>query len=312
MRPVGLVIALAACGGGGGGGAQDIDACADCTPNPDAGVYTWRLEPRDATRIYQYEDDSAIAQGRSTRVAVEHGGLACDLWAMPDVVVKDADNTVTITPRVFARTPACTLTASQTRIVTVSGLTAGTWTVIGGGASTATPLTLTIGAAPGRACGVSPCTLDCDCDMAAGERCLGAMGFGGPFLACARPCEHNRDCWEGACVDIADGHFRTCLDGAECDDTGTNPCPPGYACTAGACAPSFVLNQGTRHECTSDQDCSGGLRCVEATAAAGASRCEVACRTGGNWCQGAHVCGTAAADLSSLARSDSVCGFLGE
>lgn len=306
-----LCLLLAACGGSGGGnGGGDPDACADCTPNPDAGMYTWRLEPRAATLLYRYEDTSPLAEGRSTRVAVEHGGLTCDLWAMPDVEIETADRTVTITPRAFARQPTCTLTASQTRIVTLSGLTAGTWTVRGGGSSTATPLTLTVGPAPGRACGLSPCTLDCDCDLAAGERCLGAMGFGGPFLACARPCEHDRDCHDGSCLDIADGHFRTCLDGAECD--GTRPCPPGYACTTGACAPTFVLNQSTRGECASDQDCSGGLRCVEATAAAGPNRCEVACRTGGGWCQGAHVCGPAAADLANLARSDSVCGFLGE
>lgn len=306
MKRLALLASVAACGGGG----TDAPIDAADTPNPDAGMYTWRLEPRDATRIYHYEDDSPIAQGRSTRVAIEHGGLACDLWAMPTVEVEPADRTVTITPRAFVRTPTCTLTAAQTRIVTVPGLTAGSWTVLGGGASTATPITFTVGPPPGRACGATPCTLDCDCDVAAGEKCLGAMGFGGPFLSCVRPCEHNRDCGDGACVDIADGHFRTCLDGAECD--GTTPCPPGYACTTGLCEPTFVLDQGTRHECASDQDCSGGLRCVVATTGTGPNRCEVACRTGGGWCQGAHVCGDAADDLSNLARSDSVCGFLGE
>lgn len=311
MRSLLVLFLVAGCGGGVGGGMPDAatDACVDCTPNPDAGMYTWRLETRAATRLYPYEDDRPIAQGRSTRVAVEHGGLACDLWAMPEIEIEDADNTVTITPKAFVRTPPCTLTASQTRIVTISGLTAGTWTVIGG---TASSITLTVGAPPPRACGASPCTLDCDCDMNAGERCLGAMGFGGPFLACVRPCEHNRDCNVGQCIDIADGHFRTCLEGTECGDS-LEPCPPGYGCSSeGRCTPSFVLNMSTRHECTSDRDCSGGLRCIEATASAGPNRCEVACRTGGNWCQGAHVCGTAAADLSNFARSDSVCGFLGE
>ena len=126
----------------------------------------------------------------------------------------------------------------------------------------------------------------------------------------ARPCEHDRDCVDGSCLDIADGHFRTCIAGTECSDA--VPCPSGYTCTAGTCGPAFVLNQGTRHECTTDQQCNAGLRCIEATTAAGPNRCEVACRTGGNWCQGAHICGPASADLSNLARSDSVCGFLGE
>lgn len=308
-----IALLLVACDGGGGDGDDDggvPDACVTCTPNADAGMYTWRLEARTPATLYRYEDDSPILQGRSTRVAIEHGGLACDLWAMPLVEIEDADNTVTITPRAFAREPACTLTASQTRIVTISGLTAGTWTVL---SPPAAPITLSIGPPPANACTgtVSPCVIDCDCEEE-GERCLAAMGFGGPFLSCVRPCEHNRDCASGACLDIADGHFRTCVrDTEECHDV-SNPCPPGFWCISGSCQQTFVLNQSTRHECMTDQDCLDGLRCVEATAAAGPNRCEVACRTGGNWCQGAHVCGTAAADLSNLARSDSVCGFLGE
>lgn len=303
---LGAAIALAACGGGGGTLPPDAATCGECTPNPDAGAYTWRLVERPATALYRYEDVSPLAEGRSTRIAVEHGGLTCDLWAMPRVEVEATTRTVTITPRAFERAPACTLTASQTRIVTVA-LAAGTWTV-GGGAATA--LTLTVGPAPARACGESPCTLDCDCDTAAGERCLGAMGLGGNFTACMRPCEHNRDCGDGLCVDQADGHLRICDVTAECGDD--LPCPPGYACVDARCAPTFVLSQSTRATCASDQDCSGGLRCVEATAGSGEPRCEVACRTGGAWCQGAHVCGPAADDLSGLARSDSVCGWLGE
>lgn len=306
-----VVLGAAACGGGGGGGGGEIDAgtCSECTPNPDAGMYTWTLEPRVATTIYRFEDDNPLTEGRSTRVAVEHSGLSCDLWAMPLVEIEDADNTVTITPRVFARTPPCTLTASQTRVVTIT-LTTGTWTVIGGAGSTATPLSITAGPQPERACGLAPCTLDCDCDEAAGERCLGAQGFGGPYLSCVRPCEHSRDCGDGVCVDIADGPFRTCDAAPECTDD--VPCPAGYTCATGFCAPTFVLGQSTRSECTTDQDCSGGLRCVVATAGSGPNRCEVACRTGGGWCQGAHICGPAATDLSGLARSDSVCGWLGE
>ncbi len=310
MKRTALALVLAGVGcGGGGGGDPDAGPCTDCTPNPDAGAFTWRLTPRDPTTIYRFEDQSPVVAGRSTRFAVEHGGLACDLWAMPLVEIAASTRTVMITPRVFARVPDCTLAASQIRVVTLE-LAAGTWTIRGAGTTPPPPVTLTVGAAPARACGLSPCTLDCDCDTASGERCLGAMGLGGAFTACVRPCEHNRDCGDGACVDLADGHFRTCDLQPEC--SAGFPCPGGYACTAGVCEPTFTLSQSTRAGCVSDQDCSGGLRCVESTTAAGPSRCEVACRTGGGWCQGAHVCGPAAADLSGLARTDSVCGFLGE
>lgn len=305
MRRAGLAIALLTVACGGGGGDAPDAACVACDGG-DAGAYAWRLTARDATTLYRFEDTSPLAEGRSTRIAIEHDGLACDLWAMPLVEITAATRTVEITPRAFVRAPACTLSASQTRIVTLA-LTAGTWTVRATGAPS--PLSLTVDPAPARGCGQDPCTLDCDCDVAAGERCLGAMGFGGPYTACVRPCEHDRDCaGTGACVDLADGHFRTCDTQAECSDA--YPCPGGYACTAGACTPTFTLSQESRGPCQDDRGCAAGLRCVAAST--GTGRCEVACRTGGAWCQGAHACGPAAADTSGLAASDSVCGFLGE
>lgn len=308
-----LAAAVVVACGGGGEDVPDGALCIDCDRDPPdgggAGAFTWRLEARDATTLYGFEDLSPLAEGRSTRVAVEHVGLSCDLGAMPLVEVTAASRTVRITTRAFVRTPACTLTAGQTRIVTLA-LTAGAWTVSATGAPS--PITITVDPPPGRACGAAPCSLDCDCDVAAGERCLGATGFAGAFTACVRPCEHDRDCGGGgACLDLADGHFRTCSDQDEC--SAAYPCPTGFDCSLDlVCDPTFVLNQSTRIECASDQDCQPGLRCVEATSGSGPDRCEVACRTSGAWCQGAHVCGPASADLANLARSDSVCGSLGE
>ena len=45
------------------------------------------------------------------------------------------------------------------------------------------------------------------------------------------------------------------------------PCPRGFACSPdNVCDPTFTLTSSTRHECSTDQDCDLGLRCVEATA----------------------------------------------
>lgn len=311
MRALLVVLALAACGDDDGGSAPidapDDGASGDAPPQEPV---RWRLTDRPATSIVRFDDELPILAGRSTRVSVQHPRRTCDLLAMPDVAIDAQAHTVTITPRVFVSIPdeRCP-DASIARHVTLA-LGEGTWTVAGG---TAPPLTLTVGPAPDRACGLSPCSLDCDCDTAAGERCLGAVGLGGPFLGCARPCELDRDCGgTGACVDRDDGHFLACDPQPEC--TATFPCPSGFACSAaGACEPTFTLTAGTRHECSTDQDCDPGLRCVEATVAGGgAHRCEALCKSGGAWCQGAHVCGDAEDDLGNLARTDSVCGFLGD
>jgi hypothetical protein len=55
------------------------------------------------------------------------------------------------------------------------------------------------------------------------------------------------------------------------------------------------------------------LRRVEATIpGAGAHRCEALCKSDGACAQGADMCGPATADVGNLARTDSVCGFVGE
>jgi hypothetical protein len=308
-----LVVALgAACGDDSAAGVVD-GPCSDCDGGPgDArpqDAVRWRLGDRPPTRIYRFEDNLAVAAGRSTRVAVEHARTTCDVPAMTNVAVDDQARTVTITPRIFAQIPGGCAAAMTTRHVTLT-LGAGTWTIGGGSAA---PITLTVEPAPARACGVSPCSLDCDCDTAAGERCLGGQGLAGEFLACVTPCEYDRDCGgDGACVDLADGHFRACDAQPEC--TSMFPGPRGFGCTVdAACEPTFTLTAGTRHECSTDQDCDLGLRCVEATVAGGGvNRCEATCKSDAGWCQGAHICGPASADLGNLARTDSVCGFLGD
>jgi hypothetical protein len=76
--------------------------------------------------------------------------------------------------------------------------------------------------------------------------------------------------------------------------------------------PHFVLSQTTRHECTCDGDCAAGLRCVQPADESAPARCQAICPTDGPWCQGPHVCGSIDDDLSGLAGTDAVCGFVGD
>ncbi len=316
MRISIVVLALALLGSCDGVFGQDVDAplCVlDCDGGPGDGppqdTVRFRLTERPATALYRYEDNLAVTAGRSFRVAVEHPRTVCDLPAMTRVDIDTSGRAVTIVPRIFARIPGGCPDAATTRVVTLS-LDAGTWTIAAGSAA---PITITVGPMPGRPCGLSPCSLDCDCDLAAGERCLGGQGLGGEFLSCVRPCEYDRDCGgTGACLDLADGHLHTCQAADECG--ATYPCPTGFACSPdNVCDPTFTLTQSTRHECSTDQDCAVGMHCAEATVAGGGPhRCEALCRSDGAWCQGAHMCGPASADNGNLARTDSICGFLGE
>jgi len=297
---IAVLVAAAGCGGDDGTPVDALDAASTGS--------TWRLESRPISALYVYRDVAPLAAGRSLRVAFEHELTSCDLWAMPAVTY--GAGVATIDARIFTREPPCTLTTRVTRIVTLT-LTEGTWTVRGEAPSPATPLTVAVGPAPARACGAAgECELDCDCDVGAGERCVGAGGSGVTRI-CARPCELDRDCGgDRACVDDDLGAFRACGGGVECDDN--FPCATGFTCVAGACTPGFTLSIDTRHECGGDDDCQAPLRCVEATAGLGPHRCEMACRTGGPWCAGAHACDAAGNDAAGLATSDSVCVFLGE
>lgn len=307
-KALGLMLALGACSGGGatvdaaGPDAPTVidDAAVDGPGACEARTYA----ARPATSVWLLDD--RVSEGRTVRAAVAVTLDRCDLRAIPEVAIDPVAHTVTITAAVFALPAPCGPGERQVRPVAFR-VGAGTWTVRAVGAPEA--LTLTVAPPPARACGAvtAGCELDCDCPR--GERCLGGLGLAGQFTACATPCELDRDCGgDGRCESLDDGLEFACVTGPECD--ADRPCPTGFACEAGACTPTFRLDQGTRHVCTCDADCDPGLRCL--TDDLGAGRCEVACPTDGPWCQGAHVCGPATADASGLARTDSVCGWLGE
>ena len=313
---------IAGCSGGADApdAAAVIDAGGDGAIDPDGGVgdaaghdsvqacVAWSLTARAATAIAVHDDPGPYNSARTVRIAIEYQRGDGEQAAMPGIT--RGPGTITIEPRVFAPSGPAGATG-RARLIVPLVLSVGTWQVVAA-APSSVALTLTVGGPPPRPCGTTgACAMDCDCDQAAGERCLGGLGLGGGFTACARPCEVDRDCGGGAvCTSIPDGLFDTCSDiTPECGPTVA--CPAGFACQVGACAPTFVLGQGTRHPCTCDGECAPGLRCVTG-AATEVGRCEVACATGGPWCQGAHVCGPASADLSGLASTDSVCGWLGE
>ena len=54
------------------------------------------------------------------------------------------------------------------------------------------------------------------------------------------------------------------------------------------------------------------LRCVVPWNPAERPRCQAICQTGGPWCQGPHWCASLGQDVSGLAGTDSVCGWVGE
>ncbi len=75
--------------------------------------------------------------------------------------------------------------------------------------------------------------------------------------------------------------------------------------------PGFTLSQESRGPCDCDSDCAEPLRCVRGGGESEA-RCQLACPTGGPWCEGAHFCGRAEDDAAGLASTDSVCVWAGE
>jgi hypothetical protein len=198
-----------------------------------------------------------------------------------------------------------------TRVADIQLQDQGTTTITVRGA--ANSVSFTAAAAPVPACDATrtPCRADCDC--AADERCIGVMQ-GAPTTVCARPCELDRDCnGTGKCTrDTAPGGPPfTCDSQPECDLT-PNSCPDGFTCNAAACAPIFTLSQTTRHECSCDDDCDPGLRCVQPYDTTASPRCQAICPTDGSWCEGPHVCGELSFDVSGLAGTDAVCGWIGE
>jgi len=291
------------------------DPAADAATSGDDGgdsCATWTLEPASASAL-EVMDEPPYETGRTTRVSVTMELAECQERAMPSVTVDVGSQTVTIALPVWRQTAGDCAPAEGTivRPVLMELPDPGSWSIVADGAE---PLSVKIDAGPVGQCGAGggDCRRDCDCD--AGEVCLRGTGVGGPFSACVRSCELDRDCGgEGLCADVADGLNRTCAGGDECEQDGNRACPDGYSCEldSSSCTPGFTLSQEARGPCACDGDCQDGLRCVRGRPDEEA-HCEVACPTAGPWCEGAHVCGTAAEDASGLATTDSVCIWLGE
>ena len=282
-------------GDGGGGGA--------CS--------AWELTSVPVTSLAMM-DEPPHETGRSTRVAVTTELGACDQRAMPEVAIDAEALTATIALTVWRKVEGeCDGEAGEiTRPVVVRLDEVGTWAITADGAE---PISVKVDPGAGGQCGVGggECRRDCDCDP--GEQCLRGAGIGGAFSACAIACELDRDCGgNGVCVDVADGLDRVCISGDECNQAGNPACPEGYSCEidSDSCMASFTLSQESRGPCDCDSDCDEPLRCVRS--GSGDPSCQLACPTGGPWCEGAHFCGRADEDASGLATTDSVCVWAGE
>jgi hypothetical protein len=317
MRARGLafvVVMVAACGGDDDGAAPDarvVDASSGA-PDAPAGCATWTLEERTITALTLL-DPAPLHDHRTLRVQITVELGACEEIAMNATSFAFEAPDVSLTTRAWV--PHGTGCAGEPRTVTRPVVLhlpyADTWTIRAAGV---TPLAVDVTAFPDEDCNPKrfPCEADCDCDVSSGERCLGydAGGIVGPTTICARPCEVDRDCGGTSCAGVVDdGISWACNDEPECG--GSDPCPVGWTCGA-ECTADFTLSQSTRGECACDADCAPGLRCVVPYDTAQPNRCQAVCETDGFWCQGPHVCGALGQDLSGLAGTDSVCGWVGE
>lgn len=288
-----------------------VDVPADGLDAPDGATCpTWRLVEVAPDEV-AVGDPVAATVGRTLRIRLSHMLDCQQRFAMPEVVARPELRRVSIRPRIWDTRRDCMGPARMiTRWIPITFATAGVWTIESPPGTTA--LTIEVGAEPATPCGVAAGLCDEDCDCPEGEVCLGGSGLGGPFTACAVPCELDLDCPDGgSCIDVDDGFDRTCDDlVAQCD--GSEDCPAGFACDGRACRPDYALGSSARVPCECAADCTPPLICAEPAEPGGVRRCEYGCPTGGAWCPGAHACGPASGDLSGLASTDSVCGWLGD
>lgn len=297
--------------------APSHDAPPDVRAADGGECVRWHLG--DATELDIRSLEAApVNTERTARVAIETDLNACDMRATPQVTYASESREVFIDMRVWHPEgidcpPGGTVIE---RPVSLRLDEPGTWTVRGGAPGGSGPsLEIDVGVPPPRSCDTSPgvpCGMDCDCPDGV---CLSGFGLGGPFTACARACELDRDCGgDSVCASPDDGLELTCRVGpTECGEA-RPPCPEGFSCMDGACEPTFRLGSDTRTPCECDADCTPPLRCIAAADPDDEARCEMACPTGGPWCAGpgAHFCGSKEQDLSGLAPDDSVCVFAGE
>lgn len=286
------------------------DVASDVIPDTTS-CRTWKLldMPLDSVQL---ADPAPLNVGRTLRLTA-FAMISCNQQrAMPLVTVDQVARTISLQIRNWEQTNFFCLGPDflDSRIITFVPTTAGSWHIKTPGGTDL--LTFEVAAAPETGCtpeGAFSCDEDCDC---VDSVCLGALGRAGPFTECARPCEVNADCPGGAsCASAADALDHYCNSGTPAC-AGGGDCPSGFSCEGSACIPDFKLSEDTRKPCQCDEDCTSPLRCVEPAAPEGIKRCEFTCQTAGAWCPSGHFCGTASMDVSGLAQSDSVCGWIGE
>jgi hypothetical protein len=320
MRPGVVLALLAGCSLYRGSGDDVADDVPDARPvdaitgdaRPSCGT-RWTLVEREATALALI-DGAPLNNERTARVAVTLELGPCEEIAMIELAWTLENEYAVLRPRVWSPVGGDCTDPPRTvvRPVPIRFAYPATWNVSVAGAPA---IDVVVGAAPDRPCNpdLAVCGLDCDCDESAGQKCLGFDSLTGPTTACGRPCEVDRDCGgAGSCAgEIDDGLGHVCTDAPPECGAGA-PCPVGWTCTGGACAPDFVLSSQTRGVCGCDADCAPGLRCVEAWDPAQPPRCQAICQTGGPWCEGPHWCAAMFQDVSGLAGTDSVCGWVGE
>jgi hypothetical protein len=286
-------VAVIACSGG------QSPVTDDARSDASSGCRAWALEGVTLERAELLET-LPVHTGRSARLMLEWSACAGTIPASVTTGVALEDEVLSIKPRAWTTGDLCDAVELIRRPVTVRFPRPGTWRV----PTASGDLVVAVEPAPQVACGANACELDCDCE--GGEVCLSASGLVGGFTACVRPCAVDRDCLgDGACISADDGFAQVCERGVpECDVA--RPCPAGFACAAGRCEPTFVLNGATRHGCACDDECEPGLRCAQAPD--GRGRCEALCQSESDgWCQGPHTCGPA-----SVEPGEAICGFVGE
>lgn len=321
---------------GADSGPQPRDAGRDARPRPpDAGRDTgprprdagprggsvWTLEPREASVGFPHEVGCTQVSGGSLAIRVSSPLHSECEHAGPVEVEERADGTLVVRAFVWVEhrpsTDACAPLAARTRrtvLVAARGGRARVEDALSGASAELTVPLVEGGPCAGSAERGEECVRDCDCRGA--MRCVPDLGdfaecFGG---RCGDPCDElggsaapvyprHLDCpfahecrqeggASGSCVLSAD----LCRSDAECG--------PGLSCPIRDrmdCEWSVRLSSSTRRPCDGDDDCEGGMYCVEH--AGGARRCEVPCFTNEMRCPLMHAC---------MPSAGWVCEWLGE
>lgn len=269
-----------------------LDAGRDAFVGPEDRFFT--LEPAVVDLLVTNER-CAAAENATTMLRVGiHYFSSCDTPGPIDVTLDAAAMTIALTPHVWhehGRTDCRSIGAEYVRDVSIVGLTAGTWSVVG----SATTTSLTVSSAsvtcppPGTGTITRGAMCQADCECLPGLACLAVRGDAACARFCADPCEPvglppdvSLSCASGqACASDPDLGWACAPETMdECDDA--RPCPAGMTCPPVSegprqCAWAISLNGSIRHACTRQSDCDPGLDCVQR--ADGQRACEVRCTT---------------------------------